>query len=111
MMMSQQDNFDRGRRLGDEIETTMEAKFVIARKGNFWGFFSVDRLLEPAVRCGAAGTVQGGTGDEQCALIQDRLVAKSKSKSKEGSKVFSTLIWMAEYITPQSKRILFWYLS
>lgn len=51
--------FDRGRRLGDEIETTMKAKLVIARKGNFMGFFSVDRLFEPAVRSGAAGAVQG----------------------------------------------------
>lgn len=58
MMMSQPDTSTRGR-LGDEIETTMKAKIVIARKGNISGFFSVDRLLEPAVRCSAAGTVQG----------------------------------------------------
>lgn len=65
MMMSQQDtSTGGGRRLGDEIETTMKAKIVIARKGNILGFFflflSVDRLLEPAVRCSAAGT--DGTG-------------------------------------------------
>lgn len=59
MRMSQQDTSTRGGRLGDEIETTMKAKIVIARKGNILGFFSVDRLLEPAVRCSAAGTVQG----------------------------------------------------
>lgn len=37
--------------------------------GQYFGLFSVDRLLEPAVRCSAAGTVQGATGDGQCALI------------------------------------------
>lgn len=65
--------FDRRRRLGDEIETTMKARIVITRKGNTLSFFSsVDRLLKPAVRCSAAGTDRtGGTGDGQCALIQD----------------------------------------
>lgn len=55
-MMSQQYRyFDRGRRFGDEIETTMKAKFVIAPKGELFGAFSsIDRLLEPAVRFGAA---------------------------------------------------------
>lgn len=65
-MMSQQDTSTKGRlamRLKDEGENCN------CPNGQYIGLFSVERLLEPAVRCSAAGTVQGGTGDGQCALM------------------------------------------
>ena len=101
-------------RLAMKIKKTMKAKIVIARKGNTLGSFLVTGSWGQQYAAALLGSYRGGGGtdDGQCALIQDRLIAKVRVKAKKGIK-YSVLFGLDGriYLPHSQSRYFFWYLS